>query len=315
MNAHTTHDEKSSWRYPAGVSLAEFEGEHGKLPLRRGLSVHFCTGTDRHDHVAEAELPAGLALYLFLAGRPDATLGGRPLLPELPGGGQGPQAVLVSRAQPELLVRRSHYGNYASKVAITVSADWLADSGLDIKGDGCDIGAFAQRHMAQMSWHADRGLSAAADYILHASPFTGALSRLHLESRVIELLARAFSHVAGSLPALEAGTLKIRDRQRVRRVEDFILEGNHQGNFTLAELADHAGVSVSTLQRLFVAVHGISPVDYIRRARLEQARQALRFEGISVKEAAFRAGYSTTANFSTAFRRQYGYPPGVETQG
>lgn len=308
-------DADSSWHYPDGNPSAEFDGDHGQVPLRHGLSVHYCAGVDRHDRTGQAELSPGLALYIFLAGRPHATLGGRPLLPELPGARQGPQAVLVSRARPELLLRHSQLGLYTSKVAITVTPDWLADSGLDIKGDGCDIAAFAERHLAQISWQPDRSLATAAEYILQVSPFSGSLRRLHLESRVIDLLAETFTRIADSAPGHESYRLKQRDRQRVRRVEDFIQAGEHRGNISLSELAACAGVSISTLQRLFMAIHGISPVEYIRRSRLEQARHALRLEGISVKEAAFRAGYSTTANFSTAFRRQYGYPPGMEAHG
>ncbi|CAM5502008.1 AraC family transcriptional regulator OS=Stutzerimonas stutzeri OX=316 GN=CXK95_03430 PE=4 SV=1 [Stutzerimonas stutzeri] len=49
--------------------------------------------------------------------------------------------------------------------------------------------------------------------------------------------------------------------------------------------------------------------EYQRARRLLQARQALEREGISVNEAAWRAGYNSAANFATAFKRQFGISP------
>jgi len=49
--------------------------------------------------------------------------------------------------------------------------------------------------------------------------------------------------------------------------------------------------------------------EYQRARRLLQARQALEREGISVNEAAWRAGYNSPANFATAFKRQFGISP------
>ena len=305
---------KGVWQYPSRAEIIDFEGEHGRVPLRRGLSIHYCDGFDRHNLTGETELLPGLALYVFLSEPPGARIGGRPLLPDRPEGGGGPQAVLVSRTRPEQLIRYCKAGHRTRKVAITASPEWLADCGLDIKGDGTDIASFADRHLAQLSWLPDRRLIAAAETILQASPYTESLRRLHLESRVIDLLADTYAMVANGVSGSPTARLKAQDRQRVRRVEDYLASAD-PASLSLADLAAHAGISVSTLQRLFQAVHGMSPVEFIRRDNLERARQALRHEGISVKEAAYRAGYTHTANFSTAFRRQFGYSPGTIVGG
>jgi AraC-like DNA-binding protein len=49
--------------------------------------------------------------------------------------------------------------------------------------------------------------------------------------------------------------------------------------------------------------------DYLRRARLLRARQALEREGRSIIEAAAIAGYTSPANFATAYRRRFGITP------
>jgi AraC-like DNA-binding protein len=63
------------------------------------------------------------------------------------------------------------------------------------------------------------------------------------------------------------------------------------------------------LQRYFRAYTGMSAFAYQRRRLLDAARIALEREGISVNEAAHRAGYTSAANFATAFRRQFGIAP------
>ncbi|MEM7206778.1 MAG: AraC family transcriptional regulator [Pseudomonadota bacterium] len=50
-------------------------------------------------------------------------------------------------------------------------------------------------------------------------------------------------------------------------------------------------------------------IDWLRRQRLALAFNALTLEGTSVTRAAEIAGYQSSTNFSTAFRKEYGYPP------
>jgi AraC-like DNA-binding protein len=50
-------------------------------------------------------------------------------------------------------------------------------------------------------------------------------------------------------------------------------------------------------------------VDFMRALRLDWAHQELAAGG-TIQEAAAIAGYSNAANFSTAFRKRFGHPPG-----
>jgi AraC-like DNA-binding protein len=49
--------------------------------------------------------------------------------------------------------------------------------------------------------------------------------------------------------------------------------------------------------------------DYVRVRKLEQAREVLERDGVSVAQAAYIAGYASPANFATAFKRQFGTSP------
>jgi AraC-like DNA-binding protein len=59
----------------------------------------------------------------------------------------------------------------------------------------------------------------------------------------------------------------------------------------------------------------MSAFEFIRHRRLEQARSALERDAVSVKQAAFLAGYSSAANFSTAYRKHFGCTPRQSRRG
>jgi len=76
----------------------------------------------------------------------------------------------------------------------------------------------------------------------------------------------------------------------------------------LAELARHAGASVRTIQRLFLAETGLSFAQWRQRLRLLHGA-ALLGSGKSVTEAGLEAGYAGTSAFTAAFRKHFGVTP------
>ena len=63
------------------------------------------------------------------------------------------------------------------------------------------------------------------------------------------------------------------------------------------------------MQTAFKATYNSTIADFSRELRLQNARAAIERDGISVGEAAYIAGYSNPANFSTAFKRFFGLSP------
>ena len=88
-----------------------------------------------------------------------------------------------------------------------------------------------------------------------------------------------------------------------------LLDSGAADDLSLAGIAREIGCNATTLQRQFRALRGLSVFEYQRQRRLQQAREALERDGVSVSEAAWRAGYSSPANFATAFKRQFGVSP------
>ncbi|HEY6170170.1 MAG TPA: AraC family transcriptional regulator [Verrucomicrobiae bacterium] len=77
----------------------------------------------------------------------------------------------------------------------------------------------------------------------------------------------------------------------------------------VAELAAQAGMSDSTFMRAFKRVMGTSPIDWLRRERINQAKRRLIESADSVKEVARQAGYSDQFFFSKDFKKFTGLAP------
>ena len=77
----------------------------------------------------------------------------------------------------------------------------------------------------------------------------------------------------------------------------------------LARLADEAGASLRTLQRLFPAQTGLTLEGWRQKARLIHAVARLS-TGASVAAAALDSGYASPSSLSAAFMRQFGQSPG-----
>lgn len=85
--------------------------------------------------------------------------------------------------------------------------------------------------------------------------------------------------------------------------------GNLDKPLPLNALAKEAGMSLSAMNRLFREYLKMPPHRYIREQRMRAAEEMLRQNALSVKETAAAAGYENALNFSTEFRKFYGYPP------
>src|SRR5687768_7790051 len=79
----------------------------------------------------------------------------------------------------------------------------------------------------------------------------------------------------------------------------------------LDDLARGAHLSPFHFHRVFSAVVGESPVEYVRRLRLERAAHELRQSTRQVQHVAREAGYGSHEAFTRAFRARFGVVPSV----
>ena len=90
---------------------------------------------------------------------------------------------------------------------------------------------------------------------------------------------------------------------------DFIM-ANLSHHLTVTAVARHLGVSRATLTQAFRNGAGISPGDYLRRARCNQAMEWLAGRRRSISEIAFQLAFPSAQYFATVFRRYTGMTPG-----
>lgn len=79
--------------------------------------------------------------------------------------------------------------------------------------------------------------------------------------------------------------------------------------WTIAELAQIAGMSVPHFYRVFRQATGSSPIGYLKLERISQAKRRLIASPDSVKEIAEQVGYADQFYFSRDFKRYTGMPP------
>jgi AraC family transcriptional regulator len=78
----------------------------------------------------------------------------------------------------------------------------------------------------------------------------------------------------------------------------------------VAELAAAAGLSRAHFSVVFARATGLPPVRYVRRARLERARELLAAGDLPVAAVARAVGFRDAAHFHRAFAREEGLTPG-----
>jgi AraC-like DNA-binding protein len=79
--------------------------------------------------------------------------------------------------------------------------------------------------------------------------------------------------------------------------------------FRVEDVARLAGMSVSAFYRNFQAVTAMSPIQFQKQIRLQEARLLLATRPGDVTGVGHRVGYDNPSQFSREYRRQFGAPP------
>lgn len=74
-------------------------------------------------------------------------------------------------------------------------------------------------------------------------------------------------------------------------------------------LAANVNMSASSLHHHFKAVTAMSPLQYQKRLRLQEARRLMLSENLDAAEAGYRVGYDDASHFNREYKRQFGEPP------
>lgn len=95
---------------------------------------------------------------------------------------------------------------------------------------------------------------------------------------------------------------------RVRRAIAW-LKAHFMEPLRVDDLAREVGMSASSLHHHFKGVTSLSPLQYQKQLRLQEARRLLLAEGVEVSTAGFAVGYESASQFSREYSRLFGLPP------
>ena len=88
-----------------------------------------------------------------------------------------------------------------------------------------------------------------------------------------------------------------------------MIRGGFHTRLPIKDIASAAGMSPSSLHAHFKAITRMSPLDYQKQLRLQEARRLMLATGASAGSASFAVGYDSPSQFSREYRRLFGAPP------
>jgi AraC-like DNA-binding protein len=96
--------------------------------------------------------------------------------------------------------------------------------------------------------------------------------------------------------------------QRIARAIHWLKE-HFADPLRIEALARQVRMSPSAFHLHFKGVTGMSPLQYQKRMRLQEARRLMLGEGLDAAEAAYRVGYESPSQYGREYRRMFGAPP------
>ena len=96
--------------------------------------------------------------------------------------------------------------------------------------------------------------------------------------------------------------------QQVNRAIGWI-KANYRDSFAIEAVAAEARMSPSSLHVHFKAVTAMSPLQYQKQLRLQEARRLMLAEAMDAASAGHRVGYDSPSQFSREYARTFGAPP------
>jgi AraC-like DNA-binding protein len=98
------------------------------------------------------------------------------------------------------------------------------------------------------------------------------------------------------------------DTRRISRVVKQLRENIDQP-IRIDDMAGELGMSVSGFHKHFKSVTAMSPLQFQKQIRLQEARRLMLGENMDVASASFHVGYEDPSYFSREYKKLFGIPP------
>ena len=77
----------------------------------------------------------------------------------------------------------------------------------------------------------------------------------------------------------------------------------------IEQVAGELGMSVSSFHHHFKAITSMTPLQYQKNIRLQEARRLMLSENLDASSTAYRVGYYDASHFNREYKRLFGLPP------
>lgn len=138
--------------------------------------------------------------------------------------------------------------------------------------------------------------------LLDSPPDIGPLAPLILREIAYRVLTGPQGHRLRQIAATGAPAQRI--AKAIRWLRDYFAEP-----LSVESLAQQVRLSPSAFHLHFKGVTGLSPLQYQKRLRLQEARRLMLSDGLDAGEAAYQVGYESPSQFGREYRRLFGESP------
>ncbi|MBR0514279.1 MAG: helix-turn-helix transcriptional regulator [Clostridia bacterium] len=158
--------------------------------------------------------------------------------------------------------------------------------------------------------------------LLHMPLKQGALpSQIYLAEQIVQVIVRhtgtadatyQLQHLMYGMIASHWGQPVAMDAMlshEIAKVVDTLRSNQYKDNFSLADMAAISRMPMETFRKRFVAEVGMPPLSYVLHCKMERAKELLRDQNYSVRQAGAEVGMQDPYHFSKQFKHIVGISP------
>ena len=152
-----------------------------------------------------------------------------------------------------------------------------------------------------------KGIDSGADVYLN-KPFNMNVLKSHL-SQLINSRQILFNKYYNGVSDKELLNTTSLDKQFITNILEYIHKNINDPSLNVENLADELLISRSKLYRKIKALTGNTANEFIKKIRLEKAKQFLESSDHSISEISFKVGFSSPSYFTKCYKTQFGNLP------
>lgn len=195
-------------------------------------------------------------------------------------------------------------GTYVRGLTLQLSEEWLKNK--IAQPNTANYSLFKERNVFQ-SFLNPKTKKLLAEIFAPSIPSN--LPELYLNSRILRLLESFLENILSYGTTEKRLSPSDKDAQNLLRIESYLLENYHEEFPSVDKLARMAFMSPTKLKTLFKEAFGCAMYEYYQKNRMHKAKQFLQSGEYSVSEVGEMLGYQNLSNFSSAFKKEFGFLP------